>query len=279
MSSPITSKPRAGKKVSGRRVSSRGRAMLDRLGALAGDSQGTILLETVIATIVFALVGTAVLAGLSTMYQSGSVTEKQSIAENLARNQMEFVFSQPYREPLHTLYPRQTPYPTMTGTPWPAIPANYSVVTTVDYGDNADPDPEVEKITVTASHDSQDILTLQTLRGRTDGLQLRYSASNDRSGSARLHGATISGTVYVFLDDPELLGDNLTKFYLDGGVAPEQTEDAIPWDFKGGGGVGPTANPWDTTEVIDGPHQIAAEILLKDGNTVVVTADFEVSNP
>ena len=278
MSSPVKSiLLRAGKKVAGRRVPSRGRAAADRLGELAGDSKGTILLETVIATIVFALVGTAVLAGLSTMYKSGSITEKQSVAENIARNQMEFVFSQPYREPLHTLYPRQTPYPTISDIGGTPIPANCSVDIVVEHADNADPDPEVEKITVTSRHDGEDILTLQTLRGRTDGLQLRYSASNDRSDSARLEDATIGGTVYVFLDDPELLGDNLTEFYLDGGVAPEQTEIAFPWDYAGGDDT--TANTWDTTGVIDGPHQIAARILLKDGNTIVVTADFEVSNP
>jgi type II secretory pathway pseudopilin PulG len=278
MSSPVTSiLLRAGKKVAGRRVPSLGRAVADRFGELAGDSKGTILLETVIATIVFALVGTEVLAGLSTMYKSGSVTEKQSVAENIARNQMEFVFSQPYREPLHTLYPRQTPYPTISDIGGTPIPANYSVDIVVEHADNADPDPEVEKITVTSRHDGEDILSLQTLRGRTDGLQRRYSPNNDRSDSARLEDATIGGTVYVFLDDPELLGDNLTEFYLDGGVAPVQTEIAIPWDYAGGDDT--TANPWDTTGVIDGPQQIAARILLKDGNTIVVTADFEVSNP
>ena len=267
MSSPITSiLSRVGKKISGRRVPSLGRAVVNRLGSVVGDSKGTILLETVIATIVFALVGTAVLAGLSTMYASWSKTEVQSVAENVARNQMEFLFSQPYREP------QQTPYPTMSG-----IPANYSVATMVEFADSVDPDPEVERITITSRYDGQDILTLQTLQGRTDGLQLRYSASNDRSNSVRLEDATISGTVYVFLDDPELLGDNQTEFYLDGGVAPVQTEVAIPWDFKGGDVA--TANPWDTTEVINGPHEIAARILLTDGNTIVVTASFEVSNP
>jgi type II secretory pathway pseudopilin PulG len=269
MSSPVsTVYTRAGKRVSGHRVSNLGRAVVDRLGTLAGDSQGTILLETVITTIVFALVGTAVLAGLSTMYKSGSITEKQSVAENVARNQMEFVFSQPYQEP------QQTPYPTMSG-----IPASYSVVTTVGYADSVDPDPEVEKITVTSRYDGQDVLTLQTLRGRTDGLQLRYSANADRSNSTRLEGETISGTVYVFLDGPELLGDDEAEFYLDG-VGPLQTEIAIPWDYKGGSVA--TANPWDTTTdpaASNGPHQIAAQILLKDGNTIVVTANFDINNP
>jgi type II secretory pathway pseudopilin PulG len=268
MSSSTTSKLRVDKNGTGQRASSLGRAAINGLGTLIRDSKGTVLLETVIATIVFALVGTAVMAGLSTMYQSGAITEAQSVAENVARNQMEFVFSQPYQEP------QQTPYPTMTG-----IPAGYSVVTTLAFADSVDPDPEVEKITVTSRHNGQDILTLQTLRGRTDGLQLRYSPNSNRSNSARLEDATISGTVYVFLDDPETLGDDQTEFFLDG-VGPLQTDIAIPWDYKGGGVA--TANPWDTTtdpSAANGPHQIAARILLTDGNTIVVTANFDISNP
>ena len=161
------------------------------------NSTGSILLETAVASIVFAMVGTAVLSGMSTMYASGSLTEAQSVAENLACNQMEFVFDQPYREP------QQTPYPAISG-----VPVNYGITTTVAYGSISSPNPEVALVTVTASHRGQDILTLETLRGRTDGLRIRYSASSDRTNSGRLAGGNIGGTVYVFLDDPQLLVDD-----------------------------------------------------------------------
>ena len=75
------------------------------------------MLETAVASMVFALVGTAVLAGLSTSTKTGGKTEEQSIAENIARNQMEFLFSEPYREPNQTAYPTITP------------PAGYTVST------------------------------------------------------------------------------------------------------------------------------------------------------
>ena len=94
------------------------------------------------------MVGTAVLAGLSTMYASGSLTETQSVAENLSRNQMEFVFNQPYREP------QQTSYQNISG-----VPTNYSVTTTVAHASISSPSPEVALVTVTASHRGQNILT------------------------------------------------------------------------------------------------------------------------
>lgn len=236
---------------------------------LLENCRGALLLETIIAAMVFSLVGVAVLAGLSTAYTSGSLTEEQSVAENVARNQMESIFAEVYREP------QQTPYPTMSG-----IPTDYSVSTTVEFEDVVNLDPEVEKVTVTSLHGGEEILTLQTLRGRDDGLQLRYSPNNDRSNSARLHGATIGGVVYVFLDDPEQKIDDQVNFYLDG--AFERTENYIHWDFKGSGGADPTdpANPWDTQDPLipNGSHTIKATASLLDGNTVNVTATFDISN-
>ena len=238
---------------------------------LLQDSTGSILLETVVASIIFAMVGTAVLAGLSTMYASGSLTETQSVAENLSRNQMEFVFDQPYREP------QQTSYQIISG-----VPANYSVTTTVEYADISLPDPEVAMIAVTARHLGKNTLTLKSLRGRTDGLRIKYSASSDRTNSQRLAGENIGGTVYVFLDDPELLVNDQVEFFLDG-FGPLVTDNFTQWDFKGTTGINPTelANPWDTSSdpiANNGPHRITARALLNNGDTVNVTADFTISN-
>ena len=232
----------------------------------ARGSAGSMLLETVVAVMVFGLVGTAVIGSLGTVNISGAKTESQSTAENIARNKMEYLFSQPYREP------QQTPYPTAS------VPTGYSVSTTLDFANTVNPDPEIEKMTATVSHNAQVILTLETVRGRSDGLRLKVSTSNDRSNSIRLAGETIGGTVYVFLDDPELQGDNQTEFFLDGGV-PLQTEALLPWDFKGGSVA--TADPWDTISdaaAWNGAHRITARILLNDGNTVNVTADFTITN-
>ena len=235
------------------------------------DSSGSILLETVVASIIFAMVGTAVLSGLSTMYASGNLTEAQSMAENLARNQMEFAFNQSYREP------QQAAYQIISD-----VPANYSVTTTVAYASVSSPDPEVELIKVTVSHAGENTLTLESLRGRTDGLRIEYSASSDRTNAQRLAGEDIGGTVYVFLDDPELLINGQVEFFMDG-FGPLHTENFVNWDFKGTTGASPTdpANPWDTSSdpfATNGPHRITARALLNNGDTVNVTADFTVSN-
>ena len=47
-----------------------------------------------------------------------------------------------------------------------------------------------------------------------NGFQLRVSLENDRVPSEPLSGQTISGTVYVFLDDPELEADDVTFYQL-----------------------------------------------------------------
>ncbi len=234
---------------------------------LLRDSRGFILLQTVVASIIFALVGTAVLAGLSTMLYLRGLTEEQSIAENVARNQMEYIFTQAYREPL------QTPYPAI------AVPAGYSVSYSVAYADTVNPDPEAERLTVTTVHDGKNVLTLETVRGRTDGLQLRVSEDDYRNDATRLIGGDVSGTVYVFLDDPDSLVAGPVEFYLDG-FGPLHTENHFHWDFMGSGdatAVSP-ANPWSTLAHANGTHRILARTQLTSGNIINVSADFTISN-
>ena len=118
---------------------------------LASSGRGSLLLETIVAVTVFSMVGTAVLAGLSTAYTSGARVETQSVAENIARNQMESVFSQPYRSP------SQTPYPTI------GVPTGYGVSVSAEDVNPAAPDPDIERVIVTVSRDGQDILVLTSL--------------------------------------------------------------------------------------------------------------------
>jgi hypothetical protein len=105
---------------------------------------------------VFSMVGTAVIAGLNTAYTAGAKVEEQAIAENIARNQMESVFSQAYEAP------GQTPYPTINP------PAGYVVSATTEDVDPYSPDPDIEEIIVTVSRDGQDILVLTGLRFNND---------------------------------------------------------------------------------------------------------------
>ncbi len=106
-------------------------------------------METAVALSLFAVVGTAVLVGLSTTHRSGALTESQSVAENIARNQMENAFAQPYAAP-------PSAYPTI------ATPSGYSVTaSSLEYVLG---DPNIEKIVVTVRYSGRDILVLETLR-------------------------------------------------------------------------------------------------------------------
>ena len=258
----------AAKRSAGQAMQRQGWAGLGRLWRAARDCRGSLLLEAVIASSVFALVGTAVLSGLSTTYRSGSITEEQSVAEHIARNQMESIFDQVYREP------DQTPYPTIDLASLD-VPPSYSVSTVATHL-TGDTHPEVEKLSLTVNHGSKEVLVLETVRYRNDGMRLAYSASPDRTNRKVLVGATITDDpVYVFLDDPELLIDEV-EFFLDG--LSIRTEYYLNWDFKGSEGNLPSdpANPWNTAP--DGDHTILAQALLTSGETINVTADFTISN-
>jgi len=121
---------------------------------IAMDSRGNLLLETVVAITIFALVGGAVLSGMSTALDTGSMVEGQSVAEEIARNQMESVFNVSYQEPL------STPYPTIVP------PARYAINLTAD--EYLTGDVDIEMVVVTVSRDSENILVLETLRTRWD---------------------------------------------------------------------------------------------------------------
>ena len=130
-------------------VGSRLRALPARL---RGNAQGLMLMETIVVVTVFALVGTAVMMGLNTTYATGENTESQSQAENIARNQMENIFTQTYSPP------GGSDYATIT----PAV--GYAVAVTHEDVNPSSPDPDIEKITVTVSRDSVDILAIETYR-------------------------------------------------------------------------------------------------------------------
>ena len=119
------------------------------------EDRGSLLLETVVASMVFALVGVAVLSGLSNTYRTGAMVNVHSTAENVARNQMEFVFSQSYEEP------GSTPYPTYS-----TVPSDYSVTTSATEVDPLAPDTEIERVNVAVTYDGQVVVSLSTLRFR-----------------------------------------------------------------------------------------------------------------
>ncbi|GBD11519.1 hypothetical protein HRbin23_01186 [bacterium HR23] len=115
------------------------------------DQAGAILAETVIAVMVFAMLGTAVLAGVSTLRSSGARLERQAIAERVARSQMEYTFSTPYLPPPATYPPIETP-------------PGYTVVATAEV--YVPGDPRLERVVVRVDYEDRAVFTLETLRSQ-----------------------------------------------------------------------------------------------------------------
>ena len=81
------------------------------------------------------------------------------------------------------------------------------------------------------------------------------SVTPTRDAPILLDQATLSGDVYVFIDDglpPDAVRS--VRFLVDG--AQVQVERFVPYDLAGGTAV---ANPFDTTRLPDGPHTLTAE--------------------
>ena len=135
-------------------------AFLGRFRALTLDSRGGLLLETVVAIIVFALIGTTVLAGVSTARRSGALVDNQSIAENVARNQMEYVFSRAYKVP-------PLSYGSISDLPGNDfnVPSGFTV-TAAALLRSGSVDPNIETVRVTVNYLGEQILVVETIRGR-----------------------------------------------------------------------------------------------------------------
>ncbi len=135
-------------------------AFLARLRFVALDSRGGLLLETLVAIIVFALIGTTVLVGVSTARRSGEIVDAQSIAENVARNQMEYLFSRAYKAP-------PLSYASISDLPGNdfKVPSGFTVTATAILR-NGIVDPDVETVRVTVSHLGEQVLVVESIRGR-----------------------------------------------------------------------------------------------------------------
>ena len=109
-------------------------------------------------------------------------------------------------------------------------------------------------------------------------VDVRLSASPDRSSPGPLEGSALTGSAYIFTS-PDA-GVSQVSFYLDDPTmsrSPRKIEKGAPFDFVGSASSG-LANPFDTTTVADGAHSITASVRFADGTTSVVTRLFTVAN-
>ncbi len=140
--------------------------LLKRLKSLANKERGGMLLEMAISVMVFVLVGTALLGGLSTAHISGANTETQSDAENFARNQMEYIAALPY-QPLQGI-PLQYQYAVAPGL---GIPSDTGACGAGEIGYCLDArgeeiligDPNIQKVIVDVYFDGTITMTLETI--------------------------------------------------------------------------------------------------------------------
>lgn len=100
-----------------------------------------------------------------------------------------------------------------------------------------------------------------------------YSKFPNRSGAASLDGATVSGSIYVFVD-PESDVQKV-QFYIDGVL--RQTERRAPYDLAGTDSDG-TAFPFNTNELDDGQYTFKATVTRSSSPIETTEAIVEVAN-
>ena len=74
-----------------------------RLRSLVAHARGALLLETIMAVGVLAIISAGSATGLTLVSRARTRIERDSTAEYVARNQMEYVFSLGYKTPVYNL--------------------------------------------------------------------------------------------------------------------------------------------------------------------------------
>lgn len=120
-----------------------------RLSRFLRNQQGSLLVEALVALSVFGVLGSAVLGGVQVSLMSKRTYEVRATAENVARNQMEYVFEQTYAPP-------SSAYLTVT----PPAPYTVTVEALVYDATSAD----IETVRVTVFREGAQVRVLETLR-------------------------------------------------------------------------------------------------------------------
>jgi hypothetical protein len=110
------------------------------------------------------------------------------------------------------------------------------------------------------------------------GHQLKVSSASNRANANPLAGRTLSGNAFVFVDPA--LGINKVQFWLDDPGktgSPDFIDKNAPWDLVKTNGDG-TAAPLVTPGLLDGPHNVTAQITLTTKQNILVSANFIAEN-
>lgn len=134
--------------------------MADRFRLAISNSLGITLMEMIIALAIFSSAGTAVLLGVSAAHISSDRVKANAVAENLARNQMEYVSSLDY-----VAAPGNYASVADDVTLNLSIPTGFAVTAAAQtYLADDGLSGSIEKVVVTVTRDGQSILVLEALR-------------------------------------------------------------------------------------------------------------------
>jgi len=114
--------------------------------------KGTTFLEIVLGLAILGLVGSGFMTALSTSYISSGKLQVQTKAENMARDQMEYIKGRPFQVAPAT-------YPVFDF--WSDFPG-FSV--TAQAFPTAENDPNLQKVVVTVSRGSKTVLVLEGVK-------------------------------------------------------------------------------------------------------------------
>jgi hypothetical protein len=106
---------------------------------------------------------------------------------------------------------------------------------------------------------------------------LMMSTTGTRANPKALQGATVSGSVYIFVkvDRPVLRVDFWVDHAAEG--PPYKSEKAPPYDLAGTALDG-KANPFDTTKLTNTTHIVRASVFYLDGAVEALSGQFTVKN-
>jgi type II secretory pathway pseudopilin PulG len=123
------------------------------------EENGIGLVESLAAVAILGAAGVAFVLSLSTGAIAVREGDQETIAQSLARAQLEYTKNYPY-SPAPTSYPYVYTY-NETYNPNPVtLPEGYAVSVTVSTIPQAGGDTNIQKITVTISREGEDILTI-----------------------------------------------------------------------------------------------------------------------
>jgi len=131
------------------------------------------------------------------------------------------------------------------------------------------------RIVLASGHIETQTATFTTKNPRPSTRQLLVSTSTDRGNASPLDGATVSGSVVVYV--PAETDTVLVEFYLDDPQTrrlPREIDFSAPFDY-GAAGSGGKAR---LTTFTNGRHTITARILFRDGYIDTISSTFTVAN-